>query len=125
MTSVASSIPTVLVVDDEVILRMNAIDMLEDAGFATCEADNAEEAMAKIESCPEITVLFTDINMPGRYDGLELARRVHERRPDVQLIITSGRRPPAPGEIPDQGSFISKPYDAQVVAALVKAAARK
>ena len=111
--------PMILVVDDEAILRMNAVDILNDAGFATCEAGGAEEAMAKLESQPEITVLFTDINMPGPYDGLELARRVHARRPDIQLIITSGRRAPAAAEMPDEGRFLTKPYDAEMLAAMI------
>ena len=70
---------------------------------------------------PEISVLFTDINMPGQFDGLELARLVHEYRPDIRLILTSGRSPPAASEIPDAGRFLSKPYDQASLAKLVAA----
>jgi CheY-like chemotaxis protein len=102
---------TVLVVDDEALLRMNATDLLEEAGFATVEACNAEEALAQIVCHPDIAILFTDINMPGNLDGLELARRVHERRPDIQIILTSGRHPPPTEDFPESGRFIPKPYD--------------
>ena len=112
----------VLVVDDEPLIRMYARAVLEDAGFAVIEAGNAEEALARLDDRPEISVLFTDINMPGRFDGLELARRVHERRGDVQLIITSGRERPAADQIPDSGAFIAKPYDCTSVARLIRSA---
>jgi CheY-like chemotaxis protein len=112
---------TVLVVDDEPLLRMNATDILEDAGFATFDACNAQDALAQIVCHPEISALFTDINMPGDFDGLELARRVNERRPDIQIILTSGRHPPAKGDIPGAGRFIPKPYDAMVLIALLRA----
>jgi CheY-like chemotaxis protein len=111
----------VLVVDDEAIIRMNATDMLADAGYSTFEAAGAEDALAEIVRHPEISVLFTDINMPGRYDGLELARRVHAYRPDIRLILTSGRAPPLPDEIPDAGRFLSKPYDQASLTRLVAA----
>ncbi len=113
----------ILVVDDESLLRMDAVDQLGDAGFDTLEAADAEAALGVLDHHPEISVLFTDINMPGPFDGLELARRVHERRPDVQLIITSGRRPPDPRDMPEDGRFITKPYDARLIAAMVRSAA--
>lgn len=68
---------------------------------------------------PEISVLFTDINMPGERDGLALAEVVHQRRPDVRLILTSGREQPAPAEIPDDGQFIPKPYHLDVITTLI------
>jgi CheY-like chemotaxis protein len=117
--------PVVLVVDDEPLIRLYAVDVLTDAGFETLEAADAEEAMTLLAEHAAITVLFTDINMPGPYNGLELARRVHERRPDVQLIITSGKERPDRSAIPDDGIFLSKPYQGSVVAALIKAAAQR
>jgi CheY-like chemotaxis protein len=112
---------TVLVVDDEPLLRMNATDILEEAGFAPVDACNAQEALAQIVCHPEISALFTDINMPGDFDGLELARRVHERRPDIQIILTSGRHPPTKGDIPGSGRFLPKPYDGAVLITLLLA----
>jgi len=112
----------VLVVDDEPIIRMNALDMLTDAGFDVLEAVDAAEALAVLARHPEIGVLFTDVNMPGAMDGLDLARRVHELRPDVHLIVTSGKVRPTLEEMPDDGTFIGKPYQERHVVGLVRAA---
>lgn len=111
----------VLVVDDEPFIRMNAMDMLEDAGFGVLEAADADEALAVLGNHPEVGVLFTDINMPGSMDGLDLARRVHELRPDVHLIITSGKVRPSVDEIPDSGKFIEKPYRQRQFIGLIEA----
>ena len=100
----------VLVVDDEPLIRMNAVDMLADAGWAAIEAANAAEALAQLEAHPEVTVLFTDINMPGDMDGLDLARRVHDLWPRVHLIITSGKMRPGRQDLPGGGEFLGKPY---------------
>jgi len=116
--------PTVLVVDDEPLIRLYAVDVLTDAGFEALEAADAEEALALLADNKAITVLFTDINMPGPLNGLELARKVHDLRPDVQLIITSGKERPDRSAIPDRGTFLAKPYQGSVVAALIKSAAQ-
>ena len=119
MTLLSPTKPVILVVDDEALLRLNAIDLMEEAGFDAFESGNAEDALVQLDQHPEVSVLFTDIQMPGRFDGLELARQVHIRRPDIQLILTSGRRRPEPKDIPDDGKFIAKPYDGAAVARLV------
>jgi CheY-like chemotaxis protein len=111
----------VLVVDDEPLIRMNAADFLEDCGFVAIEADNGEHALEQLDAHPEIKVLFTDINMPGAFDGLDLARKVYARRPDIQLIITSGKMRPSEDEIPDHGKFFPKPYNGRAVAQLIEA----
>lgn len=116
--------PVILVVDDEPLIRLYAVDVLTDAGFEALEAADATEAMALLEENAAITVLFTDINMPGPLNGLELARNVHAARPDVQLIITSGKERPDRSAIPDEGTFLPKPYQGSVVTALIKAAAQ-
>src|SRR5882762_593402 len=105
MAFVGSAKTVILVVDDEPMLRLIAMEELEDAGFEMLEACNAEDALAQIVRHPEISVVFTDINMPGPFDGLELARRVHRQRPDIRLILTSGRQAPAAKDIPDDGQF--------------------
>ena len=112
----------VLVVDDEALIRMNAVDMLQDAGFSVLEASDAAEALVVLDGHPEIAVLFTDINMPGTMDGLDLARRVHQLRPDVHLIVTSGKVTPGVDALPDDGAFLGKPYREQQFIALVEAA---
>jgi len=105
----------VLVVDDEPILRMLAIDDLEIDGLPAIEAGNTNEALIQLEAHPEVAVLFTDIQMPPGRDGLELAHVVHEQRPDIHLILTSGRLRPSDEEIPNSGRFLAKPYRAHAV----------
>ena len=121
VASASLSETVILIVEDEAILRLHAVELLNDAGFATLEAGEAEEALDVLDRHPDVSVLFTDINMPGRFDGLELARRVHARRPDIKLILTSGRPAPAAKDIPDEGRFIAKPYDLNHIAQLVRA----
>ncbi len=100
----------VLVVDDEAVLRFIASDVLEESGFRVLEAEDAEVALQVLADHPGVRVLFTDINMPGALDGLDLAREVHERWPAIKLVVTSGRPRPADSEIPDSGCFVAKPY---------------
>jgi CheY-like chemotaxis protein len=111
----------VLVVDDEPLIRMNAADMLADAGWTAIEAADADEALALLAEHPDVTVLFTDINMPGSMDGLDLARRVHQLRPDVQLVITSGKLRPGRADLPGEGQFIGKPYGERQFISLIEA----
>jgi CheY-like chemotaxis protein len=110
----------VLVVEDESVLRLDAAETLRDAGFEVVEAADATEALAALERRDDIGVLFTDIDMPGGIDGLELARRVHDRRPRMHLIITSGAVRPRPQDIPDAGSFVGKPYCPNAVADTIR-----
>ena len=120
MNQVGSKPTVILVVDDEPIIRLDAVAMMEDAGFAVIEAADAREALDVMTAHDDISVLFTDINMPGPFDGLELARQVHDRWPEVQLVITSGRVMLSQTEIPDHGHFIAKPYQTMAVVALLK-----
>jgi CheY-like chemotaxis protein len=118
-----SHTPTIVVlaVDDEPILRMYAVQAFEDAGFRVIEAGDAGEALAMLDQHPEVSVLFTDIQMPGPLDGLGLAHKVHECRPDIQLIVTSGNARPTQQELPAHGKFVPKPYNGDAVARLVGA----
>jgi len=102
---------TILVVEDEALIRMVSADVLADAGFRVLEAQNADEAIAILKSADHVEMVFTDIRMPGRMDGLELATFVHAHWPDVRLLVTSGHCVLADSEIPDGGRFVSKPYD--------------
>jgi len=102
---------TVLVVDDEVLIRMMIVDAVEDAGFRVLEASNADEAIELLEDHPEIRIVFTDVNMPGTMDGLRLAAAVRGRWPPVEIIVASGKRVVPVGELPPRGIFFSKPYD--------------
>lgn len=107
----------VLVVEDEVLVREDAADILEHGGFEVLQAGDAEEALALLEE-RSADVLFTDVNLPGE-DGLRLARAVHERWPEMGVLITSGRARISPDEMPDDGRFIGKPYLARAVVATV------
>ena len=99
----------VLIVEDEALVRLVAASMLQDAGFDTLEADTAENALHLLEKHDGVRVLFSDIQLPGM-DGLSLARTVHDRWPDIGLVLTSGGRDIRKEQIPDDGSFLPKPY---------------
>jgi DNA-binding NtrC family response regulator len=100
----------VLVVEDEVLLRLVTADILEDAGFHVIEAHDAQEARILLEERPDVQVVFTDWNMPGEIDGLGLAHLVSKRWPEIGIIVTSGKMHPAPGDIPAGVGFLAKPY---------------
>jgi CheY-like chemotaxis protein len=102
----------VLVVEDEMLLRMRAVDMVEDAGFTPVEAVDADEAVAILESRSDIALLFTDIQMPGSMDGLGLAHAVHERWPPVKIILVSGQLKAPNIDIPADSRFFGKPLKA-------------
>ena len=98
--------------------------MLEDAGFTVLESTNAEEALRLLETRSDVQVLFTDVNMPGALDGLGLAQTVHERSPEVGILIGSGRIRPGVGELPPGTRFIAKPYAPAALTDAVRAVAR-
>lgn len=106
---------TALIVEDEPILRIDAVDMLADAGFAAVEAGNARDALALLKGRDDIGLLFTDVQMPGQPDGFGLAREVRARWPTIAIVVCSGYRSPKPGELPDGAQFIAKPFSAQMV----------
>jgi CheY-like chemotaxis protein len=95
----------VLIVDDEMILRMRAVDIAEDAGFHPVEAVNADEALSILEARSDISILFTDIQMPGSMDGLRLAHAVHDRWPAIKIILVSGQVNPSDAERPATADF--------------------
>jgi CheY-like chemotaxis protein len=109
-----SAVPAVvLVVEDEMLLRMRAVDMVEDAGFTSVEAVDADEAVAILESRSDIALLFTDIQMPGSMDGLKLAHAVHKRWPPIKIILVSGQLKLANIDIPADSRFFGKPLEAK------------
>jgi two-component system, response regulator PdtaR len=109
--------PVVLVVEDEFLLRMNAIEMIEEAGFEVVEACNADDAIAILESRSDIRVVFTDIQMPGSMDGLKLAASVRNRWPPIKIIATSGFSVIREGDLPKGGVFLPKPYTSKRISA--------
>ena len=100
----------VLIVEDDFLVRQNAVFLLEEAGFDTLEAARADEAIALLEARQDIRVVFTDINMPGSMDGLALAQAVRRRWPPVELVLTSGHARVRDDDIPERGLFLGKPY---------------
>jgi two-component system, response regulator PdtaR len=107
--------PVVLIVESEALIRMSAVHMVEDAGFAPVEAWNSDEAIRILESRSDVRAVFTDINMSGSMDGLKLAHAIRLRWPPTHLIVTSGLN--AKDKLPLNGLFISKPYSAEDVTA--------
>ena len=104
------SLSKILVVDDEPLVRINAAEIIEEAGWCALEAANSAEALRVLADNRDVDVLFTDINMPGDMDGLALAECVHQLHPKVELVITSGKRVIADSALPDEGTFLRKPY---------------
>jgi CheY-like chemotaxis protein len=110
----------ILVVEDEALIRMGAVQMLEDAGFVVVEASNADAAIKILEDRSDIRAVFTDINMPGTLDGLRLARAIRGRWPPIHILLTSGLITPNQDEFPENGRFIRKPYKAENVVATIR-----
>jgi CheY-like chemotaxis protein len=109
----------VLVVEDEYLSRLHAVNLVEDAGYIAVEASNADEAIRILEARKDIRIVFTDIDMPGSMDGLKLAHAIRKRWPPIELIITSGHFDPSEKEIPERGRFFPKPYrDQEIISAL-------
>ena len=107
------STPVVLVVEDEMVLRMRAVDIVEDAGFVPIEAVSADQAINILESRDDISLLFTDIQMPGSMDGLKLAHAAHSRWPHIKIILVSGQIAVTDVDKPDDSKFFPKPLEVQ------------
>jgi two-component sensor histidine kinase/FixJ family two-component response regulator len=105
--------PVVLVVEDEMVLRMRAVDVVEDAGFTPVEAVSADEAISILESRDDISLLFTDIQMPGTMDGLKLAHAAHARWPHIKIILVSGQVAVNEGDKPSDSKFFAKPFEVE------------
>ncbi|MEO6248795.1 MAG: HWE histidine kinase domain-containing protein [Sphingomicrobium sp.] len=109
----ADSKPIVLVVEDEMVLRMRAVDIVEDAGFVPIEAVSADQAIEILESRDDISLLFTDIQMPGSMDGLKLAHAAHLRWPHIKIILVSGQIAVTDADKPEDSKFFPKPLEIQ------------
>ncbi len=100
----------ILVVEDEPLLLLDAMDMVEDAGFTAYGATSADEAIRLLERHDNIRILFTDVDMPGSMDGLKLAHAVRNRWPPMSIIVASGHIRVMPEDLPRDGLFFPKPY---------------
>ena len=105
--------PTVLVVEDEALIRLGIVDAFDDAGFIVLAANDAAQAVVFLQAtrARRIDFLFSDVNMPGAMDGLLLAFHTREHWPWISLIVTSGRLQKTFGEMPTNTRFFQKPYD--------------
>lgn len=114
---------SVLVVEDEPLVRMYVAGVLEESGFEVLEAANAEEALDIVAAQRGLCVVISDVDMPGAIDGFELARRLHDDRPRLSVILVSGVADPAGADLPTGVRFLSKPVWASTLLRLVRQAA--
>ena len=105
-----TKLPVVLIVEDEFLIRMGAVDMIRSAGFDVVEAENADEAIFILEGRLDIAVVFTDVQMPGSMDGLKLAAAIRGRWPPIKIVATSGLLRFSQDDLPPGGRFLPKPY---------------
>src|SRR3984893_3426602 len=120
MSSAGVRRPVILIVEDDFFLRMNAAEMIQDAGFDVVEAGDADEAIAILEARPDIHVVFTDIQMPGAMDGLKLARFVRGRWPPIKIVATYGFVSVRKDDLPEGSRFVPKPYRAEQIVATLR-----
>lgn len=113
-------ISTILVVGDEPLVRMHGIDILEEAGFAVIEAGDADEALDILSGGATVQLIFSDIDMPGSMDGLEMAWDVYRRWPCIHLLLTSGHHRPETVKLPMSGVFLPKPWASESLTDLVR-----
>lgn len=106
--------PIALVVDDEPLILMDTADIISEAGYQVVEATSADEAFAFLERHPSLELVFTDVQMPGRMDGLMLAKAISERWPHISTIVASGAVRPG-NDLPPGVRFINKPFSALLV----------
>ena len=102
---------TVMLVEDEHLIRLMVSDFLQDAGYDVIEAVHAEAALEILAVRAEgIHILFTDIHMPGEMDGLALAHHARGKWPWIRTLLSSGRGRPEPSDLPEGSRFLPKPY---------------
>lgn len=106
----SDTMPVVLVVEDEPLIRMSTVDFVEEMGFRVVEAASADEALLKIDTETELQVLLTDIDMPGLMNGVDLAHVVQQKFPTIGIIVVSGYRHAGVQTLPSGSHFFSKPY---------------
>lgn len=107
----------VLVVEDNFLVRMGAVEIVRFAGFEALEAGSADEAIAILEARPDIHLVFTDIEMPGTMDGIKLAHYIRGRWPPVKLMVASGKTIVDESALPEGSKFFRKPYSDNTIAA--------
>jgi CheY-like chemotaxis protein len=110
----------ILVVEDEPIIRMGALHFINDAGFGTIEASNANEAIQILESRPDIRLVFTDVGMPGSMDGIKLSHYIRDRWPPLKLFVASGKAIFDESHLPLGAKLFHKPYsESSIIEAMI------
>lgn len=110
-----------LVVDDDAVIRMDVAEILDQAGFRCLQAAHGDAAIEVLETHHlDVTLMFSDVDMPGSRNGFALAREVAVKWPHVSVVVASGRVLPAEGDLPEGARFIGKPFSAQTVHAHLK-----
>jgi CheY-like chemotaxis protein len=112
--------PVVLIVEDEYLVRTGTRDAVETAGFDVLEAGDADEAIAILAVRNDVSLIFTDVHMPGSMDGLKLAHFVRDRWPPVKIVATSARVRITASDLPEGGRFLPKPYSAAEITATLR-----
>ncbi len=100
----------ILVVDDEVLIRMALVDFLDRHDLEVLEAGDADEAIALLDSHSDIEVMVTDVEMPGSMDGVRLAHHVRFRWPPIKILVISGNAALEWRDLPDKTRFLRKPF---------------
>lgn len=109
------ALPSILVVEDESLVRMMAVDMFEAQGFKVLEASTGAKALELLDECGDLSALFTDVELANGIDGFHLARVAHNTHPEMPIIVVSGRCTAKNGDLPKGTRFIGKPYAPEVV----------
>jgi CheY-like chemotaxis protein len=112
-----SSSTVVLVVEDNHLILMSALDLVATAGYEGIGAESADEAIAILEARSDVKLVFTDIEMPGTIDGAKLAHYIRNRWPPIHLIVASGKEIKDESQLPTGSTFFAKPYDNDTIVA--------
>jgi CheY-like chemotaxis protein len=107
--------PVLLVVEDEVLIRISVSDFLRNAGFTIVEAGSAREALALLKTRADVALVMTDIHMSGAMEGVELIREIRKSYPSIKVITASAYRSTEPVE-----ATITKPYSLDRLLAVIK-----
>jgi CheY-like chemotaxis protein len=115
----------VLVVEDEELVRLVSCEKLEQAGLSVLEASDAEQGMALLEAHPNIRVLVTDVRMPGWMSGIDLARQVGKRWPEISILVTSAYYSAEDDELPENMTLLPKPFSPDALVRQVRLLMRR
>lgn len=120
VSEVSKEVAIILVVEDEPLLRLAAIDLIEASGYEAVAAADATEAVAILEARNDIRVVFTDVDMPRGVDGMRLAAIIRDRWPPIKVIVVSGYLEDPGDQIPGETVFFAKPYREEQIVETIK-----